>query len=142
MGKKENETGLFRYGLYAATLGLLVKAFNDVRSLEVKDVVESRFFKKWRGLNEYLVSSGWVPKYRPTGINGKRLTDPSNSPPVYHIPPATRSDSLILRPFKLRGLTLRNRVIRAAAFDGEREEEIIQTHVSISVVVAAHTVGS
>ena len=131
LGRQEGGSSVFRYGLYAATLGLLVKAYRDVRNLTVNDFAESTLFRKWHGFNEYLVESGWIPKYQPKGVNGKPLNVPSEAPQVYSDPPATRAESLILRPFKLRGLTLRNRVIRAAAFDGEREDEIIQTHVGV-----------
>ena len=53
--------------------------------------------------------------------------------------PTRRSNSQILQPLQLRGLTLRNRIIRAAAYGGSSLPAMIETHVEVSKGGAAMT---
>ena len=46
--------------------------------------------------------------------------------------PTRRSDAQILQTLQLRGLTLRNRIIRAAAYGGSSLQAMIETHVEVS----------
>ena len=53
--------------------------------------------------------------------------------------PTRRSNAQILQTLQLRGLTLRNRIIRAAAYGGSSLQAMIETHVEVSKGGAAMT---
>ncbi|CAK9023066.1 4 [Durusdinium trenchii] len=91
----------------------------------------STAFQSWlkvcRALNTYV-----MPTYAPIDAEGNTISTPSQQPMVSAPPPKVLAQAKVLQPIRLRGLTLRNRVIRAAAFDGESEAEMVQTHVEQS----------
>lgn len=47
-------------------------------------------------------------------------------------PPPEGAAVRCFTPAKLRGLTLRNRIIRAAAYGGSEEEDLVKTHVDVA----------
>lgn len=114
------------------TLRLLWRAYEDVHKLSWAEMTESDMYAAWlkfcKGLNEHI-----LPEYLPKDADGVTMTVPSSSPMVQASRiPRKVEDSRVLKPFQLRGLKLRNRIIRAAAFDGEQEEDCIATHVGMA----------
>lgn len=51
--------------------------------------------------------------------------------------PTRREDSLLMQPLKLRGLTLKNRLVRAAAFGGSSIDAMHDCHVEVALGGAA-----
>lgn len=72
------------------------------------------------------------PTYKPLSDNGAtRWTVPSQSPQP-HKKVDVGKDLVTFESWNLRGLRIRNRVIRAAAFDGAEVEQIVATHEGVS----------
>ena len=125
--------------LVAAAL-VLYRLFVRLRALSPEDVVSSPVFAAWKGALERV--QALLPAYRPLDADGRpQATLPgtpfSAAPPLGFtgqgaagrqgaaagLPrglPRSAGEALHRRPLQLRGVNLRNRVIRAAAFDGER----------------------
>jgi 2,4-dienoyl-CoA reductase-like NADH-dependent reductase (Old Yellow Enzyme family) len=116
----------------AAALRLAWSAYEKASQFTWKDATESSFYLHWLAFCKSLVANGIVPTYAPQDMDGALTSTPSRSPEVWAAPPSRVSDSLVLRPLRLAGLELRNRVVRAAAFDGDREDEMLSTHVDQS----------
>ena len=65
----------------------------------------------------------------------RRLTKTTPSPTISTTSkplPTTTSTSKILQPLQLRNVTLRNRIIRAAAYGGNSIQSMIDTHVEVA----------
>jgi len=70
------------------------------------------------------------PGYRPLLLDGSKAEVPSKSNKPFK--KVDLDDVQVFTPLKLAGLTLKNRVIRAAAFDGSNVEEIVATHEGVA----------
>mmetsp|Transcript_13922 Transcript_13922/g.22729 ORF Transcript_13922/g.22729 Transcript_13922/m.22729 type:complete len:533 (+) Transcript_13922:234-1832(+) len=123
---------VMKAGGVAALLGALWKSYEAANSFSWEDATESALYQHWLSFCKSLVENGFVPQYLPVGVDGRPMAIPSTSPQVYAVPPRSVAKSRVLEPWQLGSLTLRNRVIRAAAFDGESEQEIIDTHVDLA----------
>ncbi|GBG32933.1 12-oxophytodienoate reductase-like protein [Hondaea fermentalgiana] len=116
----------------AVALRLLWLAYEKTLNVSWKSMTESQAYEAWlkfcKTINQHA-----LPEYLPKDAQGKRMSVPSATPMVAATSlPHSVSEARILAPARLRGLTLRNRVIRAAAFDGENEQDCIQTHVDVA----------
>jgi len=116
--------------LLAMRLWWLVR-LQDERSIPWKALTESVVFQQWLAFARVL-NRRVLPQYHPKDAQGKIIPVPSKSPMPFAPEPRRLKDCKILQPIQLRGLTLRNRVIRAAAFDGDTEDDLIATHVDQS----------
>lgn len=119
-------------GVVAAAL--LWRAYVTARGLSWQQATESPAFRAWVKLCR-LLNAHVLPEYVAVDAGGAALPLPSSSPPMAARDGLPRSVGacLTLRPLQLGGLRLRNRVVRAAAYDGESEAEIIQTHVDQAI---------
>jgi len=72
--------------------------------------------------------------YKPLAADGvtRRTLPDSKTPPIYKAPPLSAHECASLQPIKVRGLTLRNRVIRGAAFDGTEVSQMVKTHEDVA----------
>lgn len=114
----------------AAGLRMLWGAYQTANNLTWKSASESAMYSHWVAFCQGLVEKGIVPEYLALDPEGRKIPVPSPSPMPFKEPPTRVADAKILQPLKLRGLTIRNRVVRAAAFDGETEQEYFDTHIA------------
>ena len=112
----------------------VLKTVDATHALSWRAVAESDAFKTYRAAC-VRVKAMVVDDYRPLlPDNSTRLAIPSPSPQVMRTLPRTLTlaDCASLQPWRLRGLVLRNRVIRAAAFDGFDSHQLVAIHEELA----------
>jgi len=126
-----------------ATVSLLAawQAYKIAHGLTWKTATESIMYEYWLKFCDWIVHSGlpvrYIPYssagYLPKDLNGNVMQVPSTSVQVHEEGlPTSTATSRTFSKFRLGGLELKNRVVRAAAFDGESESEMISTHVDMA----------
>lgn len=111
---------------------LLARAAEAARNASWDTLATSAAFSAYRASCAKLLAWGG-PGYTPLLADGvSRQSVPSKSKQVFIRPPLSPEQCVSLTPWRLRGLTLRNRVIRAAAFDGVETREMLKMHESLA----------
>jgi 2,4-dienoyl-CoA reductase-like NADH-dependent reductase (Old Yellow Enzyme family) len=111
---------------------LAVRAYDVAKNISWESATSSTAYQLYRKSCKTFVD--WKgPNYTPLLEDGKtRQEVPSHSKQIYSLPPLDVHECKSLTPFKIRGLTLRNRVIRAAAFDGTETHEMLKMHEGLA----------
>ena len=99
-----------------------------------KTVSEGRAFEGWRWFCVNVLNR-LITQYAPLDQSGSPMCVPSSAPPAA-LPtaelPTSPAEAQVLHPLKLRGVTLRNRIVRAAAYEGSSLADITEHHCELA----------
>eukprot|EP00040_Diaphanoeca_grandis_P003078 m.23681 g.23681 ORF g.23681 m.23681 type:complete len:480 (+) comp14308_c0_seq1:125-1564(+) len=104
---------------------------------EFTSLISDRFWSStpdpiWIIVSVGMVGVGLSVVRRLVAPTSQNVDEIRNVRPVARQLPTNIDTSLIFQPLTLRGLVLKNRVIRAAAFGGSTIDDTIQTHVAVA----------